>query len=106
MLRFRRMRTLLKFAFVHASVHNHFPTDRHIQNHNTFKQTSGAALVKWRGPLAADANAGEGKRRLVHIGLTALGKTMLRSMRLDIFPLLGRLREGLCPQRVSVTYQL
>jgi putative transposase len=26
MLRFRRMRTLQKFASVHASVHNHFPT--------------------------------------------------------------------------------
>jgi putative transposase len=26
MLRFRRMRTLQKFASIHASVHNHFPT--------------------------------------------------------------------------------
>jgi putative transposase len=32
MLRFRRMRTLQKFASVHASVHNHFPTERHLQN--------------------------------------------------------------------------
>jgi putative transposase len=37
MLRFRRMRTLQKFALVHASVHNHFPTERHLQNHNTYK---------------------------------------------------------------------
>ena len=102
MLRFRRIRTLQKFT----SVHNHFPTERHLQNRDTFKQIRAAALAEWRGLLAADANAGEGKRRLVHIGLTALGKTMLRSMRLDIFPLLGRLREGLCPQRVSVPYQL
>ena len=31
MLRFRRMRTLQKIASVHASVHNHFPTERHLQ---------------------------------------------------------------------------
>ena len=32
MLRFRRMRSPQKFASVHASVHNHFPTERHLQN--------------------------------------------------------------------------
>ncbi len=32
MLRFRRMRALQKFASVHASVHNHFSTERHRQN--------------------------------------------------------------------------
>jgi putative transposase len=32
MLRFRRMRTLQKIASVHASVNNHFPTERHLQN--------------------------------------------------------------------------
>ena len=31
MLRFRRIRTLQKFASGHASVHNHFPTERHLQ---------------------------------------------------------------------------
>ena len=35
MLRFRRMRTLQKFASVHASVHNHFPTERHLLNRAT-----------------------------------------------------------------------
>ena len=53
MLRFRRMRTLQKFASVHASVHNHFPTQRHLQNRDTYKQTRAAALVEWRGLLAA-----------------------------------------------------
>ncbi len=53
MLRFRRMRTLQKFASVHASVHNHFPTERHLQNRNTYKQTRAAALAEWRGLLAA-----------------------------------------------------
>ena len=53
MLRFRRMRTLQKFASVHASVHNHFPTDRHLQSRDNYKQTRAAALAEWRGFLAA-----------------------------------------------------
>jgi putative transposase len=53
MSRFRRMHTLQKFASVHASVHNHFPTKRHLQNRNTYKQTRAAALAEWRGLLAA-----------------------------------------------------
>jgi putative transposase len=48
MLRFQRMRTLQKFA----SVHNHFPTERHLQNRGHYKQTRPAALDEWRGPLA------------------------------------------------------
>ncbi|MFM7654672.1 MAG: DDE-type integrase/transposase/recombinase, partial [Paracoccaceae bacterium] len=53
MLRFRRMRTLQKFASVHASVHNHFPTESHLQNRVHFKQSRAAALAEWRGLLAA-----------------------------------------------------
>jgi putative transposase len=53
MLRFRRMRTLQKFASVHASVHNHFPTERHLQNRDHFKQSRAAALAEWRSLLAA-----------------------------------------------------
>jgi len=53
MLRFRRMRTLQKFASVHASVHNHFPTERHLQNRDTYKTIRAAALAEWRGLLAA-----------------------------------------------------
>ena len=53
MLRFRRMHTLQKFASVHASVHNHFPTERHLLNRYTYKQTRAAALAEWRGLLAA-----------------------------------------------------
>jgi putative transposase len=45
MLRFRRMRTLQKFASEHASVHNHIPTERHLQNRDTYKQTRAAALA-------------------------------------------------------------
>ena len=53
MLRFRQMHSLQKFASVHASVHNHFPTERHLQNRNTYKQTRATALAEWRGLLAA-----------------------------------------------------
>jgi putative transposase len=53
MLRFRRMRTLQKFASIHASVHNHFPTERHLLNRDHFKQSLAAALAEWRGLLAA-----------------------------------------------------
>ena len=49
MLRFWRMRTLQKFA----SVHNHFPTERHTQDRDTYTQASAAALAEWRGLLAA-----------------------------------------------------
>ena len=52
MLRFRRMRTLQKFAAIHASVHNHFPTGCHLQSRNTYKMTRAAALAEWRGLLA------------------------------------------------------
>jgi putative transposase len=52
-LRFRRMRTLQKFASDHASVHNHVPTERHLQDRTTCKQTRAAALAEWRGLLAA-----------------------------------------------------
>ena len=53
MLRFRRMRSLQKFASVHASVHNHFPTERHLQNRDHYKLCRAAALAEWRGLLAA-----------------------------------------------------
>jgi drug/metabolite transporter (DMT)-like permease len=53
MLPFRRMRTLQKFASVHAAVHNHFPTERHLLNREHFKQSCAAALAEWCGLLAA-----------------------------------------------------
>jgi putative transposase len=53
MLRFQRMRALQKFASVHASVHNHFPTERHLQNRVHCKKSRAAALAEWRGLLAA-----------------------------------------------------
>ena len=53
MRRFRRMRTLQKFASVHASVHNHFNQERSLSSRATFKLNRAAALAEWRGLLAA-----------------------------------------------------
>uniref|UniRef100_UPI001480F93A DDE-type integrase/transposase/recombinase n=1 Tax=Ruegeria arenilitoris TaxID=1173585 RepID=UPI001480F93A len=44
MQRFRRMRSLQKFA----SVHNHFNKERSLASRNTFKLTPTAALAEWR----------------------------------------------------------
>ena len=53
MLRFRRMRTLQKFAAVHASVLNHFNTERSLYSRSNFKLNRDAALAEWRALLAA-----------------------------------------------------
>ena len=37
MLRFRRMKTLRKFASDHANVHNHFNNERHLVDRQTYK---------------------------------------------------------------------
>ena len=52
MLRFRRMSNLQKFASTHASLHNHFNLDRHINHRQTFKTKRDAALIEWRQLLA------------------------------------------------------
>jgi putative transposase len=49
MLRFRRMRSLQKFASVHASVTNHFNTERSLSTRPLFKANRAAALAEWRG---------------------------------------------------------
>jgi putative transposase len=48
MLRFRQMRSLQKFASVHASLHNHFAQERHLIDRMTFKQRRSAALAEWQ----------------------------------------------------------
>ena len=48
MLRFRRMRSLQKFASVHASVSNHFNQERHLYSRDNFKLNRTAALAEWR----------------------------------------------------------
>ena len=52
MIRFRRMKTLQKFASVHASVHNHFSQERHLVSREIYKQRRSAALAEWRSVMA------------------------------------------------------
>ena len=48
MLRFRRMKSLEKFASVHASLHNHFNSERHLVNRETYKARRSVALAEWQ----------------------------------------------------------
>ncbi len=48
MARFRDIKTLQKFASAHASIHNHFNHDRHLDSRAIFKQNRSAALAEWR----------------------------------------------------------
>jgi putative transposase len=48
MAKFRDVKTLQKFASVHASLHNHFNQDRHLNRRDIFKQNRAAALAEWR----------------------------------------------------------
>lgn len=48
MARFRDLKTLQKFTSAHASIHNHFNLDRHLNNRETFKQNRSVALAEWR----------------------------------------------------------
>jgi putative transposase len=48
MAKFRGIKTLQKFAAAHASIHNHFNQDRHLNRRDIFKQNRSAALAEWR----------------------------------------------------------
>ena len=53
MQRFRRMRSLQKFAAVHSSVCNHFNHERSLSSRAMFKLNRAAALAEWCGLGAA-----------------------------------------------------
>lgn len=48
MSRFRRMRSLQKFAAVHSSIHNLFNSERSLYSRQNFKRNRAAALAEWR----------------------------------------------------------
>jgi putative transposase len=52
MQRFRRMKSLQKFASVHANIHNHFNQDRHLIDRQTYKLRRSAALAEWQSLMA------------------------------------------------------
>jgi putative transposase len=48
MTNFRDIKTLQKFAAVHASIQNHFNFDRHLTARDDFKKNRNAAMAGWR----------------------------------------------------------
>lgn len=48
MLRFRQTKTLQKFVSVHASIYNHFNSERHLVDRQTYKSARSAALAEWQ----------------------------------------------------------
>jgi len=48
MAKFRDIKTLQKFAAVHASIQNHFNHARHLYRRDIFKQNRSAAMAEWR----------------------------------------------------------
>ncbi|WP_209349505.1 IS6 family transposase [Pontixanthobacter sp. CEM42] len=52
MQRFRRMKSLQKFASLHANVHNHFNSQRHLVDRRTYKTARSAALAEWQNLVA------------------------------------------------------
>jgi putative transposase len=48
MERFRRMKTLQKFAAVHGTVHNPFNQERHLISRDLYRERRSAALAEWR----------------------------------------------------------
>lgn len=57
MLPFRQMRSLQKFAAVHASVCNQFNSERSFYSRPDFNRNGAAALAKWRQLGAAQGSA-------------------------------------------------
>ena len=50
--KFRSSKSLQKFASIHASVHNHFNQDRHLNSRKTFKLNRASALTEWQQLVA------------------------------------------------------
>ena len=52
MLRFRQMKTLQKFASVHANFYNHFNSERHLVDRETYKIRRSVTLAEWQSLMA------------------------------------------------------
>ena len=64
MSKFRDVKTLQKFASIHASIYNHFNFDRHLNGRETFKQNRSAAVAENKnyGPKIVFKFFGIGKK--------------------------------------------
>jgi len=69
MAKFREVKTLQKFVAVHASIHNHFNLERHLNRREVFKQNRSAALAEWR-QLAAHKTRCQELWKLIRFSLT------------------------------------
>lgn len=47
-----RLKSLQKFASVHASLHNHFSHDRHLVDRQTYKTRRAVTLAEWQSLMA------------------------------------------------------
>ena len=56
MLRFRQMKSLQKFASVHANVHNHFNQESHLFDRMTYKERRSTALAECFAVLSCGFN--------------------------------------------------
>ena len=54
MERFRRMKTLQKFAAVHGTVHNQSSLERHLIRRNLYRERRSAAQAEWRAVMGQD----------------------------------------------------
>ena len=52
MSKFRSAKTLQKFTSIHASIHNHFNQERHLNRRVRFKESRSQALAEWRQLVA------------------------------------------------------
>jgi putative transposase len=52
MLRFRQIKSLQKFASVHANLHNHFNQERHLVSRHEYKLRRAVALAAWQSLMA------------------------------------------------------
>jgi putative transposase len=52
MQRFRRKKSLQKLATFHTSLHDHFASERHLVDRQTYKQPRSAAWAQWRNLMA------------------------------------------------------
>jgi len=46
------MKSLQKFTSVHAGLHNHFNSERHFVDRQTYKLRRSAALAEWQNLMA------------------------------------------------------
>jgi putative transposase len=52
MLKFRRMKTLQKFAAIHGQIYNHFYSERHLVGREVYKRRRSFGLAEWRAVAA------------------------------------------------------